>query len=239
MDKRYDNVYNLKFVLCELIRKNRFSLEYINELDLIIDCLFNINYLTVGNLDEKQTFILRERFGINNKEVSKTLEQLSKQLNITTERIRQLELKSLVMLLSRIKELKVALLVDELKFSKKTKEFIFNNNELNYFGNYFKILNLNSKSSEILEINQKFKEYLEINKNNLKYPIEVFNFIPRTYNALKRADINNLEEILSLTKEDILKIRYIGVVNYNEIKEKINLIGYDFKNNNVDNKIIR
>lgn len=239
MDKRYDNVYNLKFVLCELIKKNKFSLEYINELDIIIDSLFNVNYLTVGNLDEKQTIILRERFGINQDKVSKTLEQLSKQLNITTERIRQLELKSLIMLLSRIKELKISLLVDELNFSKKTKEFIFNDKELNYYGDYFKKLNLNNNNSEILEIKQKFKEYFDKNNNDSKYLIEVFNFTPRTYNALKRADINTLEEILSLTKEDILKIRYIGIVNYNEIKEKINLIGYDFKNNNVDNKIIR
>ena len=110
MDKRYDNVYNLKFVLSELIRKNRFSLEYINDIDIIINILFNVDYKTIGNIDENQTYILRERFGIN-----------------------------------------------------------------------------------------------------------------------------TLNDILLLTKDEILKIRYIGLVNYNEIKERIHLIGHDFKDNIIDN----
>lgn len=144
------------------------------------------------------------------------------------------------MLLNRIKVLKVSLLVEELNFSKNTKEFIFNDKELNYFGDYLKKLNLNNNCLEILEINQKFNEYFGRNKNNLKYPIEVFNFTPRTYNALKRAGINTLNDILLLTKDEILKIRYIGLVNYNEIKEKIHLIGHDFKDNIIDNyKIIK
>ena len=144
------------------------------------------------------------------------------------------------MLLNRIKVLKVSLLVEELNFSKNTKEFIFNDKELNYFGDYLKKLNLNNNCLEILEINQKFNEYFGRNKNNLKYPIEVFNFTPRTYNALKRAGINTLNDILLLTKDEILKIRYIGLVNYNEIKKKIHLIGHDFKDNIIDNyKIIK
>lgn len=54
--------------------------------------------------------------------------------------------------------------------------------------------------------------------------IEDLNLSMATYNALKRAGINDLDDIFKLNDEEILKIRHINNKRLREIKEKINIL---------------
>lgn len=51
----------------------------------------------------------------------------------------------------------------------------------------------------------------------------------RSYNCLKRAEINTLEDITQKTEEDMFKIRNLGRKNLEEVKWKLKEFGLTFK----------
>jgi DNA-directed RNA polymerase alpha subunit len=54
-------------------------------------------------------------------------------------------------------------------------------------------------------------------------PLEDLDFSARTYNCLKRHGINFKSDIESLTENDLMKVRNLGRMGLEEIKEKVNL----------------
>lgn len=51
--------------------------------------------------------------------------------------------------------------------------------------------------------------------------IEKLNFSVRTYNILKRANINDVEQLKQLSDDELLQIRNLGRHSFEEIKEKL------------------
>lgn len=58
-------------------------------------------------------------------------------------------------------------------------------------------------------------------------PIKKLNLSTRATKCLKRRDIRYIEKLVSLEKEEIMKIRNMGIVTFAEINEKVKSLGYD------------
>ncbi len=78
----------------------------------------------------------------------------------------------------------------------------------------------------------KLKQYedaeqaLEESKSNLT-PIEEMDLSARTYNCLKRVDIDTLQDLSKRTENDLMKIRNFGVRCLKEVVEKCKLYGVE------------
>jgi DNA-directed RNA polymerase subunit alpha len=57
-------------------------------------------------------------------------------------------------------------------------------------------------------------------------PVEQLDLAVRTYNCLKRSNINSVGQLLALHKTELLNIRNFTVQNYEEVRT--NLIEYGF-----------
>ena len=53
----------------------------------------------------------------------------------------------------------------------------------------------------------------------------------RSYNCLKRANIETIGELTSKTEEDMIKVRNLGRKSLKEIKEKLEALNLGFKKN--------
>ena len=86
--------------------------------------------------------------------------------------------------------------------------------------NLFIDLSENAKSAEIMiekESNEKEK-VLEMNIDELELSV-------RSYNCLKRAGINTVEELCSKTPEDMMKVRNLGRKSLEEVLGKLKELG--------------
>ncbi len=63
----------------------------------------------------------------------------------------------------------------------------------------------------------------------LDMPIEEMELSVRSYNCLKRANINTVEDLTQKTREDMLKVRNLGLKSIDEVLEKLNEYGLSFK----------
>ena len=95
---------------------------------------------------------------------------------------------------------------------------------LNEHLNLFIDLSENAKSAEVMvekENNEKEK-VLEMNIDELELSV-------RSYNCLKRAGINTVEELCNKTAEDMMKVRNLGKKSLDEVNAKLKELGLDFK----------
>ncbi len=63
----------------------------------------------------------------------------------------------------------------------------------------------------------------------LDMSIEEMELSVRSYNCLKRAGINTVEDLIQKTKEDMLKVRNLGLKSIEEVFEKLQELGLNFK----------
>ncbi|MGL4383043.1 MAG: DNA-directed RNA polymerase subunit alpha C-terminal domain-containing protein, partial [Bacilli bacterium] len=63
----------------------------------------------------------------------------------------------------------------------------------------------------------------------LDMPIEDLDLSVRSYNCLKRASIQTVQELVDKTEDDMNKIRNLGKKSLKEIKEKITELGLSYK----------
>ena len=63
----------------------------------------------------------------------------------------------------------------------------------------------------------------------LDMPIEEMELSVRSYNCLKRANINTVEDLIQKTREDMLKVRNLGLKSIDEVLEKLSEYGLSFK----------
>lgn len=63
----------------------------------------------------------------------------------------------------------------------------------------------------------------------LDMPIEDLDLSVRSYNCLKRANIQTVQELISRSEDDMNKIRNLGKKSLKEIKEKITELGLSYK----------
>lgn len=84
----------------------------------------------------------------------------------------------------------------------------------------------------MVELSQKVKEedYMveredEQNSQILEMQIEDLDLSVRSYNCLKRAGINTVEELTQKTEEDMMKVRNLGKKSLKEVKQKLDELG--------------
>ena len=57
--------------------------------------------------------------------------------------------------------------------------------------------------------------------------IEELDFTVRSYNCLKKAGVNTISDLTSMTYVELLKIKNLGRKSLNEIIDKMKELGYD------------
>ena len=148
----------------------------------------------------------------------KTLEEIGKESGITRERVRQILIKAL----------------RKIKVHKKYFEI----GELAYPEIYEK----EQRDKYIEEIKSKWtyesaKEYIAEYEGTDEYKkqflldttIEDLDFSIRTYNCLKRAYKNTLEDLIECEDVDLMKIRNLGRKSLKEIIDKVHSYGFKLK----------
>ena len=63
----------------------------------------------------------------------------------------------------------------------------------------------------------------------LDMPIEDMDLSVRSYNCLKRANINTVEDLTKKSREDMLKVRNLGLKSIDEVFEKLTEYGLSFR----------
>ncbi len=98
---------------------------------------------------------------------------------------------------------------------------------LNEHLNLFIDLSENAKNAEVMiekEENDKEKA-LEMSIDELELSV-------RSYNCLKRANINTVEELINKTPDEMMKVRNLGRKSLDEVLAKLNELGLSLKPNN-------
>ena len=81
----------------------------------------------------------------------------------------------------------------------------------------------------------------EENENNeqkmlLEKSIEELDFSVRSYNCLKKSNINNFGDIINKTEEEIIGIKNLGKKSFEEIKEKVRDYGLTLKDTEIQRR---
>lgn len=130
----------------------------------------------------------------------------------------------------------IAILLDMIKRYKKdlcandsySFEIIYNKVKALY------LLDRQPDEASILQIQHILLPSNEITKNNVNnIKIKDLPFSKRTFNCLNRANIKNLDDLLCYSKDDLLKIRNLGIQSLIEIVDvlkRFNLELSKFKN---------
>jgi len=88
-------------------------------------------------------------------------------------------------------------------------------------------VNLSDKgtNSEIMvEVNNQGKEKV------LEMTIEELDLSVRSFNCLKRAGINTVEDLINKSEDDMMKVRNLGRKSLEEVVEKLNSLGFQLQN---------
>ncbi len=93
--------------------------------------------------------------------------------------------------------------------------------------NLFIDLSENAKSAEIMVEKQddEKEKALEMNIDELELSV-------RSYNCLKRAGINTVEELTNKTEDEMMKVRNLGRKSLEEVLEKLKELGLSLKSDN-------
>ena len=74
------------------------------------------------------------------------------------------------------------------------------------------------------------KEHInEVNSSKMSIPIEDLDLTVSSYNCLKRAGIQNTDELTQKTEEEMSRVRNLGKKSLKEVKEKLNQLGLNFR----------
>ena len=63
----------------------------------------------------------------------------------------------------------------------------------------------------------------------LEMTIEELDMSVRSFNCLKRAGIDTVEDLINRTEEDMMKVRNLGKKSLEEVIQKLNSLGLDLK----------
>ena len=94
------------------------------------------------------------------------------------------------------------------------------NEHLNLFGD----LSDEAYDTEIMVVkNENGKEKV------LEMTIEELDLSVRSFNCLKRAGINTVEDLIGKTEDDMMKVRNLGRKSLDEVVTKLNSLGLDLR----------
>ena len=63
----------------------------------------------------------------------------------------------------------------------------------------------------------------------LEMTIEELDLSVRSFNCLKRAGINTVEDLTQMSEDDMMKVRNLGRKSIDEVVAKLNSLGFDLK----------
>ena len=200
----------------ELNGRNRhLILNRLNKIDIKRKMSYEFEKLT-----DQERYVLRLRYGID-ADKSHTLEEIGKRLSRTSEYIRQLEESALSKLQSPIH-------LPYIKNVSAVRKYPISN-PLNFKDKI--ILELDDLifkkrcKTDTLLFHILMKQNITITVTNFVYPPEIsiddLDLSIRSYNCVKRAGINNVQELIDLSDDDILRIRNLGKNQVIEIRNKI------------------
>ena len=61
----------------------------------------------------------------------------------------------------------------------------------------------------------------------LEMTIEELDLSVRSFNCLKRAGINTVDDLINKSEEEMLKVRNLGKKSFDEVREKLQSLGFD------------
>ncbi|MDR1253917.1 MAG: DNA-directed RNA polymerase subunit alpha [Oscillospiraceae bacterium] len=92
---------------------------------------------------------------------------------------------------------------------------------IEYLNLFVKLSNKDNDSDVVIEKDLKNKE------NALEMTIEELDLSVRSFNCLKRAGVNTLEDLVHKSENDIVKVRNLGKKSFNEVLNKLKSLGFD------------
>ena len=60
----------------------------------------------------------------------------------------------------------------------------------------------------------------------LEMTIEELDLSVRSFNCLKRAGINTVDDLINKSEEEMLKVRNLGKKSFDEVREKLQSLGF-------------
>ena len=66
-------------------------------------------------------------------------------------------------------------------------------------------------------------------KKTLAVPIEDVQLSVRSFNCLKRAGVNTIEDLTNMTESEMMKIRNLGKKSFDEIRDLLREMDLNFK----------
>lgn len=147
-----------------------------------------------------------------------TLQEAGKEFGVTRERIRQVQIKALKKIKHYRYYFEVGKYADKKELAKQE---------------YQKYLEQNKKEWKYEEAKEFVKNYESEHKQEIamkaQIDIEYLDLSVRTYNCLRRAGIRYLSELLSKTKEELIRVRNMGKKSLKEIIDNLEEKGYYLK----------
>jgi hypothetical protein len=179
-------------------------------------------------LTSREQTVLLARF-----KEKRTLEEIGKEFDITRERVRQIERKAICKL-NKVRKIFYTDFDEYLAFEKEhiskteqLKQTIVELDKLIDKANYL----IHNDDTTIREI----KEFLDLTYEQrqevlLKLSgIEDLDLSIRSYNCLRRAGIETIEELTRKTIEELMKIRNLGRKSLKEIRKKLEELGIELR----------
>ena len=161
---------------------------------------------------DREQFIFYKRF----KEYL-TLEDVGKLMDITRERVRQIEAKMLRKMKRFARYLELGEYADKVKLVKKEYE--------EYVEKMKPLWTYESALAYIKEYENSHEEIKVLPKTNIE--LEDLDLSVRSWNCLRRCGVRKVEELLQICEEDLMRIRNMGKKSLKEIKDKLAKIGLE------------
>lgn len=96
-------------------------------------------------------------------------------------------------------------------------------------------VNLFTEISETFsDVNVLIAKDEDVQTKVLSLPIEDLDFSVRSYNCLKRANINTVEDLVNKSKADMLKVRNLGLKSIEEVIQKLETYGLSLRQEEED-----
>lgn len=190
-----------------------------------VDLIQTVDWLLENVLIEKERNVIILRFGFSEDDGFVSLEETGKTLGLSTERVRQIEARSLRLLRHPNKS---KLLKDGLTKAKELDEM-----------KKMTIRHIKEESSKRLKEYEKELENKNYNINGVNIPdlivtlkqvgIDELDLSPRPYNALLRHNnasshhrVRNIYDLIVISGYEFVRIRDLGKVSQKEVIEKLN-----------------
>ena len=88
-------------------------------------------------------------------------------------------------------------------------------------------INLSESANDAVVMNVKEDDQIE---KVMEMSIDELELSVRSYNCLKRANINTIQELISKSLDDMMKVRNLGRKSLDEITAKLSELNLSFKN---------